>query len=206
MSTAPDSRTRILDAALQVIRAKGYTATRVEDICAAAGLTKGGFFHHFKGKEDVAVAAAGRWTEISDAAFAQAPYQLLTDPVQRLLGYLDYRRALLTGDLAAFTCLAGTMVQEVFDTYPQIREACRAAIETHADEVEDLVQAAIGATGLGPSWTARSLALHIQGVIQGGFVLAKAQGGPQVAVESLDHLKAYVAFLFDQPPTKDALQ
>lgn len=206
MSTAPDSRTRILDAALQVIRAKGYTATRVEDICAAAGLTKGGFFHHFKGKEDVAVAAAGRWTEISDAAFAQAPYQLLTDPVQRLLGYLDYRRALLTGDLAAFTCLAGTMVQEVFDTYPQIRDACRAAIETHADEVEDLVQAAIGATGLGPSWTARSLALHIQGVIQGGFVLAKAQGGPQVAVESLDHLKAYVAFLFDQPPTKDALQ
>lgn len=206
MSTAPDSRTRILDAALQVIRAKGYTATRVEDICAAAGLTKGGFFHHFKGKEDVAVAAAGRWTEISDAAFAQAPYQLLTDPVQRLLGYLDYRRALLTGDLAEFTCLAGTMVQEVFDTYPQIRDACRAAIETHADEVEDLVQAAIGATGLGPSWTARSLALHIQGVIQGGFVLAKAQGGPQVAVESLDHLKAYVAFLFDQPPTKDALQ
>jgi len=43
-----DSKTKLLNAALHVIRAKGYTATRVEDICEAAGVTKGSFFHHFK--------------------------------------------------------------------------------------------------------------------------------------------------------------
>ena len=56
-----ESKTKLLDAALGVIRAKGYSATRIEDICEAAGLTKGSFFHHFKGKEELALAAAEHW-------------------------------------------------------------------------------------------------------------------------------------------------
>lgn len=51
------SRTRLLNATLKVVRAKGYNATRVEDVCAAAGLTKGSFFHHFKSKDELALAA-----------------------------------------------------------------------------------------------------------------------------------------------------
>ena len=48
-----DARTKLLDAALAVIRAKGYAATSVDELCAAAGVTKGAFFHHFKTKEDI---------------------------------------------------------------------------------------------------------------------------------------------------------
>ena len=51
-----ESKIRILDAALRVIRSKGYSATRVEDVCEAAELTKGSFFHHFDGKEVVILA------------------------------------------------------------------------------------------------------------------------------------------------------
>jgi TetR/AcrR family transcriptional repressor of nem operon len=46
-----ESKNRFLNAAVHVIRAKGYSATRIEDICEAAGLTKGSFFHHFDSKE-----------------------------------------------------------------------------------------------------------------------------------------------------------
>ena len=34
-----DSRTRLLDAALAIIRRKGYNATTVDDLCAATGLS-----------------------------------------------------------------------------------------------------------------------------------------------------------------------
>ena len=112
------SKTRLLDAALNVIRAKGYGATRVEDVCEAAGLTKGSFFHHFKSKDELAIASAEHWSEVTDVLFAQAPYQRHADPLDRLLGYVDFRRSILTGDLAGFTCLLGTMVQEVYDTHP----------------------------------------------------------------------------------------
>lgn len=56
-----ESKTRFLDATLKVVRSKGYTAKRIEDVCAEAGLTKGSFFHHLKSKEDRALAAVAHW-------------------------------------------------------------------------------------------------------------------------------------------------
>ena len=86
MPPAPsDSRTRLLDAALATIRRKGYAATTVDDLCAATGLSKGSFFHHFKGKEDLALAAAQHWSDTTGALFANAPYQQVADPRERLL-------------------------------------------------------------------------------------------------------------------------
>lgn len=41
-------------------------------------------------------------------------------------------------------------------------------------------------------WTAKSLAQHTQGVLQGSFVVAKALNDPQVVHESVEHLKQYV--------------
>src|SRR5579863_5352390 len=116
-----ESKKRILDAALHVIRAKGYSATRVEDVCEAAGLTKGSFFHHFSSKEDLALAAAEHFSAIADGIFSSAPYQSLTDPLERILGYVDFRKAMLQGELPEYTCLLGTMVQETYETHPMIR-------------------------------------------------------------------------------------
>lgn len=95
-----DSRTRLrlTDAALQVIRARGYSATRVDDICAAAGLSKGSFFHHFESKEQLAVEAARHWSTVTDAFFAAAPYHSSDDPLQRVLGYIDFRQVHAHGD------------------------------------------------------------------------------------------------------------
>ena len=59
------AKDKILDAALMVIRAKGYTATTVDDLCAAGDVTKGAFFHHFKSKDDLAIAAADHWSEMT---------------------------------------------------------------------------------------------------------------------------------------------
>ena len=68
------ARDKLLEAAFALIRAKGYSATTVDELCAAAGVTKGAFFHHFESKEALAVAAANHWSSITGALFAAAPY------------------------------------------------------------------------------------------------------------------------------------
>ncbi len=191
-----ESKTRLLNAALQVIRARGYTATRVEDVCEAAGLTKGSFFHHFDSKEDLALAAADYWSEVTSALFAAAPYHQPADPLDRLLAYVDFRKALLQGELPDFTCLVGTMTQEVYDTHPIIRAACEKSIREHAATLVPDIEAAIKKYGVKADWTPESLALHTQGVIQGAFILAKARHTAIAAAESIDHLRRYLELLF----------
>ncbi len=198
------AREKLLNAALTVIRTKGYEATTVDDLCAAAGVTKGAFFHHFASKEALGVAAANHWSELTGAFFAAAPYHGHADPLDRVLGYIDFRRDLLKGEVPEFTCLVGTMVQEIYDSSPAIRDACSASVRDHAAKVEVDIAAAIKQRGLRPTWTAKSLALHTQAVLQGAFILAKATGGPEIAAESVDHLRRYIEFLFRTPDQKEA--
>lgn len=191
-----DARARLLDAAVKVIRGQGYAATSVDDICRAAGLTKGAFFHHFASKEALAVAAAQRWSEIADEIFGAAPFRGAADPLDRVRGYLDFRRGLLEGDIAGFTCLVGTMVQETYASHPAIRAACEASIAGHAQTLAADILAAMQARGFGNQTAARDLALHTQAVIQGAFIIAKATGDPARAAASVDHLRRYIDLLF----------
>jgi TetR/AcrR family transcriptional regulator, transcriptional repressor for nem operon len=193
-----ESKTKLLDAALHVIRAKGYSATRIEDICEVAGRTKGSFFHHFDSKEALALAAADYWIEGSGALFASAPYHAPADPLDRLLGYVDFRKVLLMGELPDFTCLAGTMVQEVYDTHPAIRDACNRSISEHAAMLVPDIEEAMRRRDMYPDWTAESLALYTQATIQGAFILAKAKHNREVAAASIDHLRHYLELLFDR--------
>ena len=197
IDTLHPSKVKLLEAAFRVIRTKGYSATRIDDICEAAGVTKGSFFHHFKGKEDLAVAAAEHWSATTGALFAEAAYHAASDPLERVLGYIDFRKKLHEGELPEITCLVGTMVQEAYETQPEIRDACGRSILAHAAEIERDIAEAMRDRGIAADWTAGSLALHTQAVLQGAFILAKATGETKVAVASVDHLRRYVELLFD---------
>ena len=185
----------MLDAAVEIIRTKGLNATTVDELCAAAGVTKGAFFHHFATKEALAVAAAQHWSETTGQLFAVAPYHDHADPVDRIFGYLDLRAGLIAGTPAHYTCLAGTMAQEAFETSPDVRAACAASIFGHVDTLEaDFAEAL--AAGTAPDVGAASLARFTQTVLQGAFVLSKAANDPAMVLDSIDHLRRYLEFLF----------
>ena len=141
-------------------------------------------------------AAAGQWSEMTAAVFESAPYHTAADPLERLLGYVALRKQLIQGALPEFTCLVGTMTQEAYGTNPAIQKACWDSISGHADTLVADIEAAMDKYGVLREFTAESLALHTQAVIQGAFILAKASGDPRRAVESIDHLHRYLKLLF----------
>lgn len=198
MADLHPSRVKLLEASLRVMRTKGYNATRVDDLCEAAGVTKGSFFHHFDSKEEIGVAAAEYWSAKVAELFANAAYHDHTDPLERVLAYVDFRKQLLAGELPQVTCLAGTLVQEIYESEPNILAACERCISGHARTLEADIAEAMRQRGVDTGWTPASLALHMQAVIQGALVLAKAKGGTEVAAESLDHLRRYIELAFTQ--------
>lgn len=192
------TKERILDAAFTLIRTKGYSSTTVDELCALAETTKGSFFHYFKSKEDLAIVAAEHWSKVTSEFFASAPYHQLNDPLDRFLGYIEFRRQILQGKIPEFTCLVGTMVQEAFEVNPRIRAACEESIFGHAKSLEDDITKAIKLHKPKRDFSPQSLALHTQAVIQGAFILAKASDNSELAAESIEHLKTYVELLFNK--------
>lgn len=200
------ARQKLLDAAVAVIREKGYVATTIDDLCERAGVAKGSFFHHFENKEALGVAAANYWSQMTGELFASAPYHAPKDPLDRVLGYIDFRRGLIAGEIPDFTCVVGTMVQEIYDTNPAIRDACDASISGHARTLEADIAEAMKKHGVKGDFTPKSLALHTQAVLQGAFILAKAKGGAEIAIESADHLRRYIELLFNAQNNKGQLK
>jgi TetR/AcrR family transcriptional regulator, transcriptional repressor for nem operon len=198
MTTEPaPSKAKLMGAALNLVRQNGYDSTSVDDLCRAAGVTKGAFFHHFETKEALAVASTLFWTQATGEVFAKASYHLFEDPLDQLIGYIDFRAQLLQGrSLPECTCFLGTMVQEKYDSNPAIRDACYTGIITHADQVAEMIKAAKAKHAPRATWSADSLALHTQAVIQGAFVLAKAKNDVALAADSIRHLRRYVELLF----------
>ena len=195
------SRQRLLDAALHEFRSRGYAATTVDDLCRAAEVGKGSFFHHFPSKEALALEAVGHWNAMTGALFAQAPYHAPADPRERVLAYVDFRGVLLQGEVADFTCLLGTIVQETWDSHPALRDACRHGIELHAETLVRDIADAKSEYAPDADWTPQSLALFTQAALQGAFILAKAQGGAPAATDAVSHLRRYIESLFPLPPT-----
>lgn len=195
-----DARTRLLEAGLHLIRLKGFAGTSIEDLCQSADVTKGSYFHHFKTKEAFGVAVAEHWIATTNAFFAAAPYHAPDDPLDRILAYVAFRKAIVEGEVAEFTCLAGTLVQEIYAVSEAIRDVCGEAIFGHAATLEADFDAAMQARGMNGPATPDSLARHTQTVLQGAFVLAKAGNDPELARESFDHLDRYIRLLFNAPP------
>ena len=192
------SKTKFLDAALQVIRTKGYAASTVDDICQRAGVTKGSFFHHFPSKDELAVAAASHWDAMTAEFFASAPYRLAPDPLDRIFGYVDFRAAILTGEPAEYTCLLGTLVQEVYATHPDIRAACERGLCSHIAELTRDIEAAKACYAPQATWSAESLGYFIQALLQGSFIFAKAKQSPDIVRSNLQHLRRHLESLFNR--------
>jgi AcrR family transcriptional regulator len=58
-----DTRTRLLDAASEVIRRDGSQALTLDAVAAQAGVSKGGLLYHFKSKRELLDALVGRWLD-----------------------------------------------------------------------------------------------------------------------------------------------
>ncbi|HTV68865.1 MAG TPA: TetR/AcrR family transcriptional regulator [Rhizobiaceae bacterium] len=83
-----ETRERVLEIAQGSVLAKGFAATSIEEIIAEAGITKSGFFYHFKDKNELAHEMLARYVEadarLLDDIFRRAD-ELADDPLQAFL-------------------------------------------------------------------------------------------------------------------------
>src|SRR5262245_14612991 len=187
---------KLLDAAQELMLAKGYTATSVDEICAAAGLTKGSFFHYFEGKEHLGRSVAQRFYASMRQLFQSAPFHQKKDPLDRVFGRVDFLIELLRNPQGVKGCLLGSFVQELSATHPTIRSVCATCFADGVQNFKQDLDAAKAQHAPRARWSTQSLAEHLTAVVQGAIILAKAKQDPKVMEESLTHFREYLKCVF----------
>ena len=99
-----ETRSRILEAAVECFAQRGYDATGVAEICDSAGVSKGAFYHHFPSKQALFLELIGRWLARLDAqlASAQAEVDTFPDKLVRMAGMASQVFREASGQLPMF--------------------------------------------------------------------------------------------------------
>jgi TetR/AcrR family transcriptional regulator, transcriptional repressor for nem operon len=184
---------------------RGFSATSIDEVIAAAGTTKGGFFHHFPSKAELARALVDQYAAADMAlledVFARAE-RLSGDPLQQLLlvvGLLEEAVAEPGGDdlgcLYAAFCYDRELVDEA--TLDTIAKAVRAWRDHTRELLEQVVER------YPPRLPVDLDALADQGlaVLEGAYVLSRALGEPDQLARQLRQFRTYLELLFNPPPT-----
>jgi TetR/AcrR family transcriptional repressor of nem operon len=198
---AENSREKVIRAGTELIRRNGYVATTVDAICIEAGVTKGAFFHHFASKEALAEACLDAWTDNFLAMIDGAPFHSISDPVEKLVGCMDFFIGALGNPQFVKSCLAGTVVQEVSESHPVLRAGAQACFAAGEQRFRDLLDAVCRARDL--KLDTASIAKLWVGTIQGSFLLAKASRDDAVVAASLTHVKRYIQAIVGSPMAAD---
>ena len=193
----PPTKEKLLDAAEQLMLAKGFAATTVDDICEAAEVTKGSFFHYFESKDQL-----GREVLERFCASGQKRHQACcgheTDPLKRVYSYIDNMIKMSQDPAMSNGCLLGLFSQELCDTNPQIRAACKKGFDDWTKSFGEVVAKAKATYAPRARFDPQGLAEHLIAVMEGSMILGKAKRDMSVVAQNLAHFKAYVRSLFER--------
>jgi TetR/AcrR family transcriptional repressor of nem operon len=191
------TKRKLVDAGMNLMRAQGFNATSVDEICSAAGVTKGGFFHYFKSKEELAAAALNHFHEGKVKDYEEAPFRGFADPLDRVFGRLDYVKGNVGGGSRHTKgCLIGVFAQELAFTNPALRDVCQKFFIKIADDFAADLAAAKAAHAPQAAFEPKDLALFYVSLIQGSLLLAKAADNSDIVAANIEQFRGFLRILF----------
>lgn len=195
--TQSPTKLKLLGAAQQRMLVKGFPATTVEEICAAAGVTKGSFFHYFAGKEDLGKAVLEHFMGGRFQAMQAAPFLKKRDPLERVYGYVDFVIKMSKDPSTLQGCLLGSFSQDLAETHPKIRAQCGRHFDRWAQALKRELDEAKKKYAPKATFDTQSLSEHFIAVVEGALILVKAKQDGKILGKQLRHFKCYLQSLFE---------
>ena len=194
------TRERILEIAEAAVLAKGFGATSIEELIAEAGITKSGFFYHFKDKNELAKGLLARYGEQNDRLLSDVfgrARELSDDPLQHLLVGLTLfseRMASLPGGHPGCLVAAISYQDRLFDR--EIRALVQEMTRQWNDYFRVMLDEIVAVHPPREPVDTTRLARMIACAIDGGIIMGKALAEPGVLPEQMLMARNHVKMLF----------
>ena len=186
----------MLEAAQRLMLAKGFTATSVEEICAAAELTKGSFFHYFRSKEELGKAVLDYFMASMFQSLRDSPHFQHSDPLSRIYGYIDFMIEVSRDPERSSGCLLGNFAQVLSDTHPDIRVLCAHHFSRWAGILKHELDAAVAGLPRQSGVDTQVLAEHFIALFEGSLTLAKTRQDFGIIERNLRNYQQYLKSIF----------
>ncbi|RWM21529.1 MAG: TetR/AcrR family transcriptional regulator [Mesorhizobium sp.] len=200
MRKGAETRERILEIAEASVLAKGFGATSIEEVIAEAGITKSGFFYHFKDKNELARALMLRYVEENDRIFDDVFHrgrQLSDDPLQSFLITLKLLAELM-GDLPNGHpgCLIATFTyqERLFDR--TVRDIASDAVRSWNGRFRDALNEIAAVYPARKGMDLDDVAIMFSCVVDGGIIMSRGLGDPRVLERQILAFRSVVKMLF----------
>ncbi|MEL6198631.1 MAG: helix-turn-helix domain-containing protein [Pseudomonadota bacterium] len=194
------TRESILSTAESLILSNGYSGTSIDQIIGESGITKGGFFYHFDGKNDLAKHLVMRYLEQDEVFFNglfERAYELTDDPLQQMLIFVK----LLAEQMAELPsthpgCLVATFTYESNQLDEDVRELTADGVLSWRTLFADQLEKIVAAYPMRAEQSVETLADMLTGVIEGGILLSRCLENKDLLPRQLMQYHAYLKLLF----------
>lgn len=143
-SQVPDTRSRIVHAAMELFWEKGFGSTSIADILGRAQVNSGSLYHFFPGKQDLLVAVLETYRDGIGPMLLDPVWEGVDDPIERVFALLAKYRDLIVQTDCLYGCPIGSLALELHEPDPVVRErmvenfnAWIAAIRTCLEQAGD---------------------------------------------------------------------
>lgn len=199
-SKGESTKKAILDCAEKLILKKGFSGTSLDEIIEEAGITKGGFFYHFDGRNDLALELLARYLENDDriiTSLIEKAKKYVDDPLQRVLVFLKlYTEVVEEMEEVHPGCLIASYTYESQQFDPQVLNMIREGMESQRNHYISVLKPAAEVYKLREPFTVEGLAELLNTVIEGGIVLTKIHGNNQILIEQMKSYQSIVRQAF----------
>jgi len=171
----PETRSRLLEKGGDLVSSRGFNATGVQEITAAAGVPKGSFYNYFDSKEAFAVEVLSEYWVSVVALYGP----ILTDnhipPLSRIARYFAGLADFHERRQYAFGCLIGNMALEVTSSSEEVRVKLAAIYREWSASLADCLREAQARKELAPGKDAKQLAAALIDTFEGAVMRAKVE-------------------------------
>jgi AcrR family transcriptional regulator len=195
------TKEKLMDIAERHILLNGFSATSIDVLIKEAGITKGGFFYHFDGKNALACALMKRYREQDALLFSslfKRAEELTDDPLQQMLVFVKLLAEMMENIEGLHPgCLVASFTYESH----QVNEEVRAITEDSVKDWRKLFKQQI--EKINSQYKSKSqsssddLADMLSTIIEGGIVVSRAVNDPTILVKQLLEYRTYIRLLYN---------
>lgn len=197
-----ERREKILEVAEQLILCKGFSGTSIEEILPQAHITKGGFFYHFKDKQELATALIQRYL-VNDQVFFESllerAHELSEDSLQQMLIFLKLLAEQMS-DLPGVHpgCLIASFIYQSQHFDDAVKELLRDSTLSWRELFRGQLELAALDHPMKIEVSLDELADNLSSIIEGGIVLSKVLDDQESLVRQILQYRNYIRLLFQR--------